>query len=88
MIPVQAKGKRDNVGIPQVLQDTHFVQEKFPGISYHLIAVQSMADKLIAMFDLKLLDDGIKVVKEHHYQLVPWEDMESKRSETGKIGRL
>lgn len=35
------------------------------------IAAQFMADRVVALFELTLQDDEIKVVEERHYRLVP-----------------
>lgn len=71
LIPVQAKGGKDNIGIVQTTQDIRFVEQKFPGIQCRAIAAQFMADELIALFELTLHSDEIKVVEERHYRLVP-----------------
>ena len=71
VIPVQAKGGKDQIGIVQTTQDIRFVEQKFPGMRCRAIAAQFMADELIALFELTLQDDEIKVVVERHYRLVP-----------------
>lgn len=71
VIPVQAKGGRDQIGIVQTTQDIRFVEEKFPGLRCRAIAAQFMEDNTVALFELVLQDDEIKVVEERHYKLVP-----------------
>lgn len=71
VIPVQAKGGKDQIGIVQTTQDIRFVEQKFPGMRCRAIAAQFMADELIALFELTLQDDEIRVVEERHYRLVP-----------------
>lgn len=71
VIPVQAKGGKDQIGIVQTTQDIRFVEQKFPGMQCRAIAAQFMADELIALFELTLQDDEIRVVEERHYRLVP-----------------
>ena len=71
VIPVQAKGGRDQIGIVQTTQDIRFVEEKFPGMRCKALAAQFMDDKTIALFELTLQDGQIKVVDERHYRLVP-----------------
>lgn len=71
VIPVQAKGGKDQIGIVQTSQDIRFVEEKFPGMRCRAIAAQFMDDQIIALFELTLQDDEIKVVEERHYRLVP-----------------
>jgi len=74
-IPVQAKGGKDQIGIVQTKQDIRFVEVKFPGIRCRAIAVQFMENRTIALFELTLQDDEIKVVEERHYRLVPAEKL-------------
>lgn len=71
VIPVQAKGSKDQIGIVQTTQDIRFVEEKFPGIRCRAIAAQFLEAQIVALFELTLLDDEIKVVEERHYRLVP-----------------
>lgn len=71
VIPVQAKGGKDQIGIVQISQDIRFVEDKFPGMQCRAIAAQFMDDQIIALFELTLQDDEIKVVEERHYRLVP-----------------
>lgn len=75
VIPVQAKGGKDQIGIVQTSQDIHFVEQKFPGIRCRAIAAQFMEDRIIALFELTLQDDEIKVVEERHYRLVPAKEL-------------
>ncbi|MBD0865838.1 MAG: endonuclease [Rhodobacteraceae bacterium] len=71
VIPVQAKGGKDQIGIVQTTQDMRFVAQRFPGMRCRAMAAQFMADALIALFELTLQDDDVKVVEERHYRLVP-----------------
>lgn len=71
VIPVQAKGGKDQIGIVQTTQDIRFVEEKFPGMRCRAVSAQFMDDDIVAMFELTLQDDDIKVVEERHYKLVP-----------------
>ncbi len=75
VIPVQAKGSKDHIGVVQTTQDIRFAEEKFSGLRCRAIAVQFMDDKVVALFELILQDDEIKVVEERHYRLVPAEDL-------------
>jgi len=76
VIPVQAKGGKDQIGIVQTTQDIRFVEEKFPGIRCRAIAAQFMDSHIIALFELTLQNDDIKVVDERHYRLVPSEKID------------
>jgi hypothetical protein len=71
VIPVQAKGGSDQIGIVQTTQDIRYATQKFPGIRCRPIAAQFMAGGVIAMFELMLFGDEVKVVEERHYRLVP-----------------
>lgn len=71
VIPVQAKGGKDQIGIVQTSQDIRFVEEKFPDMRCRAIAAQFMDDEIVALFELTLQDGEIKVVDEKHYRLVP-----------------
>ena len=76
VIPVQAKGGKDQIGIVQTTQDIRFVEQKFPGMRCRAIAAQFLEDKVIALFELTLQDDEIKVVEERHYRLVPGDKLD------------
>ena len=71
VIPVQAKGGKDKIGIVQTSQDVRFVEEKFSGVKCRAIAAQFMDNQIVALFELTLQGDEIKVVEERHYRLVP-----------------
>ena len=70
VIPVQAKGGNDQIGIVQTTQDIRFAEQKFPGMRCRAISAQFMADGVIALFELTLKGDEVKVVDERHYRLV------------------
>ncbi len=70
VIPVQAKGGKDQIGLVQVSQDISFVEERFPGLQCRAIAAQFMDDGVIALFELTLQNDEIKVREERHYRLI------------------
>lgn len=71
IIPVQAKGGKDQIGIVQTSQDIRFVEEKFPSMRCRAISAQFMENRVVALFELTLQGDEIKVVEERHYRLVP-----------------
>lgn len=78
VIPVQAKGGKDQIGIVQTTQDIRFVEQKFPGMQCRAISAQFMSDQVVALFELTLQDDEIKVVEERHYKLVPASEIDPK----------
>ena len=70
VLPVQAKGGKDMIGVTQAEQDLAVCAAKFPGLIARPIAAQFMDDGVIALFELAVHDAEIVVVREHHYQLV------------------
>jgi len=76
VIPVQAKGGKDQIGIVQTTQDIEFVEQKFPGMKCRAIAAQFMEGDIVALFELTLQDEEVKVVEERHYRLVPAADLD------------
>lgn len=71
VIPVQAKGGTDKHGVVQTNQDIECCAEKFPSLICRPVSAQFMSNDRIAMFELTVSDDEVKVVAEKHYQLVP-----------------
>jgi hypothetical protein len=78
VIPVQAKGGSDQISGVQTKQDIRACTEKFPGIRCCPISVQFIQRDVVAMFLLAADGDGIKVVEERHYKLVPADDLDRK----------
>ena len=76
VIPVQAKGGTDHIGIVQTAQDIRFAEQKFPGIRCRAVAAQFMKEGEIALFELTLKDDEVRVVEERHYRLVIANDLD------------
>jgi len=76
VIPVQAKGGKDQIGIVQTTQDIRFVEQKFPGLRCRAIAAQFMDDQIIALFELGLDRDEVRVIEERHYRLVPARELD------------
>lgn len=71
VIPVQAKGGKDQIGVVQTTQDIRYAEQKFEGMRCRPIAAQFMEDGVVALFELTLQGDEVKVVEERHYRLVP-----------------
>ncbi len=78
VIPVQAKGGNDQISVVQAQQDITACAEKFPGIKCRALSVQFMDDDIVAMFELMIEKDDVKVVEERHYRLVPADDLDQK----------
>ena len=71
IIPVQAKGGNDQIGFIQTEQDLLCCAEKYPTLICRAVSTQFMGADLIAMFELTVDGDELKVVEERHYRLVP-----------------
>ena len=71
VIPVQAKGGNDQLSVVQTKQDILCCLEKYPHLITRAISTQFMENDLIALFELTVQDDYVKLVQEKHYRLVP-----------------
>ncbi|MGH8557416.1 MAG: hypothetical protein ACRESZ_08140 [Methylococcales bacterium] len=71
VLPVQAKGGSDQLSVVQTKQDIACCAEKYPNLICRAISAQFMEDDLIALFELAVIHDEVKVVDERHYKLVP-----------------
>jgi hypothetical protein len=70
-IPVQAKGGTDQLGVTQTRQDLACCTQKFPRLTCRPVSAQFMTDNVIALFELTVEGEDVKVVEEKHYRLVP-----------------
>ncbi|MCY4060907.1 MAG: endonuclease [Chloroflexi bacterium] len=78
ILPVQAKGKADQIGVVQIEQDLALCDEKFPELVARPIAAQFMDEDSIALFEFGKDSDGAVVkLAERHYRLVPESEMSS-----------
>lgn len=75
VIPVQAKGGTDKHSIVQTTQDVIFCAEKFPNLTCRPVSVQHMGKGRVAMFELCLVNNEIKLLDEKHYILVNGADI-------------
>lgn len=76
VIPVQAKGGKDQLAVVQTKQDLACCAEKFPelvcrSVSAQFIDLEDKKGKKIAMFELTVEDGRVVIVEEKHYRLVP-----------------
>lgn len=71
VVPVQAKGGRDKHGRQQTEQDIACCRQKFPDLRCRPVSAQFITKNKIAMFELGMQDEEIKLVSEEHYELVP-----------------
>lgn len=77
VIPVQAKGGNDQLSVVQTKQDILCCKEKYPNLITRAISTQFMEDDLIAIFELTVQGDYVKLVSEKHYRLVPSSEITS-----------
>ena len=70
IIPVQAKGGSDKLGIVQIEQDFAIGASKFPTLICKPIAAQFMTNNVIALFEFEASSGEISLVSEKHYRLV------------------
>lgn len=75
ILPVQAKGGSDRLGITQTEQDLAACASKWPHMICRSISVQFAAGGLIALFELTVQDDRVVILRENHYKLVPSTDI-------------
>jgi hypothetical protein len=78
VIPVQAKGGTDQISAVQTAQDTAWCAQKFPTLRCRAISAQFVSTDQIALFELKIEADQLKVVEERHYKLVPAGELDAK----------
>lgn len=76
VIPVQAKGGKDQIGVVQTAQDIRYAEQKFPGIRCRPIAAQFMDGGIVSLFELVLQGNEVKLVEERHYKLVPASELD------------
>ncbi|MCR9254687.1 MAG: endonuclease [Alphaproteobacteria bacterium] len=71
VIPVQAKGGRDKLGVIQTIQDVVYcrTKDKYKDCLARPVSAQFMADDVIAMFELNFDGDDVSIVQERHYRL-------------------
>ena len=55
----------------QASQDVAFCLQKYPDLVCRALAAQFMENEQIAMFELTVESDSVKVLEEKHYELVP-----------------
>lgn len=75
VFPVQAKGGNDKIGIVQIEQDMTLCAKKFPALLCRPIAAQFIGVDRIALFEFEQNEEGMKLQREHHYKLVPSENI-------------
>jgi hypothetical protein len=79
IIPVQAKGGKDQISIVQTEQDTKWCEQRFPTLRCRPISAQFVSSEQIALFELRIEDAALlelKIVEERHYKLVPASELD------------
>ena len=64
--------------VGQTKQDLGFCEEKFPDLVCRSVSAQFVGDDLMALFELALDDEMVKIVEERHYRLVPASEISEK----------
>jgi len=77
-IPVQAKGGLDQISAVQTAQDVAWCSQKYPTLRCKAISAQFVSRDQIALFELKIENQELKVVQERHYRLVPSAELDAK----------
>lgn len=77
IIPVQAKGGSDSLGIVQTMQDYEFCKDKHQELIPRLISAQFIDAEKVAMFELQVntIERSIEIIDEKHYALVKGNDI-------------
>ena len=70
IIPVQAKGGTDKLGVSQIEQDLALCAEKYPELICRSIACQFVTRDIVAMFEFAIEEQRIVKVNERHYKIV------------------
>ena len=77
ILPVQAKGGTDSLSVVQIWQDFRVAEQKFRDLIARPVAAQFMDHGVIALLEFEESDDEITIAREHHYKLVPSDELES-----------
>lgn len=88
IVPVEAKGHNDQIGRVQTEQDLAVCDYKWPEYTPLAVAVQFITDTVVAMFELILQGDDVRVVKEKHYELVKASDISEEERKAYKQAAL
>ncbi len=73
VFPLQAKGGRDKMSGVQIEQDIALCAEKFPQLLCRALGAQFLPDGAIAIMEFADTSEGLRLVAERHYRLVPRE---------------
>lgn len=84
IIPVQAKGGTDKLGVVQIEQDFAIGASKFPTLICKPIAAQFMNNKAIALLEFEMYNNEIVITTEKHYRLVAHGELTTEELENYK----
>ena len=71
VIPVQAKVGTDKIGYAQLFQDLAYCRQKYPTLVCRPLSAKFGSQGKIALFELIIAEDAVRIVRERHYDLVP-----------------
>jgi hypothetical protein len=75
VLPVQAKGRTERLGVVQIEQDMALCAAKFADLICRSVAAQFMPDGAIALFEFESGKRGLAISSEKHYRLVRPEEL-------------
>ena len=77
VVPVQAKGGNDTLGVIQTIQHVVFckIQSRYRRCLPRPVSTRFMADGAIAMFELTFEGNDVSIVRERHYRLIEGGDI-------------
>lgn len=70
IIPIQAKGGNDKLGVSQIEQNLALCAEKYPDLISRSIACQFVARDIVAMFEFAMDEERVVKINERHYKIV------------------
>ena len=86
VLPVQAKGGRDKLGLVQLQSDAAMCEERFPTLICRPIAAQFIDTNTIALMSfIPNADGGIEKTLERHYRLVSYGEIEPEDLRTYRL---
>jgi len=75
ILPVQAKSAGRKLSVVQIEQDLAMCAAKFPSLVCRPIGAQFVPDATVALFEFEQGEQGVAIITEKHYRLVPPEDV-------------
>lgn len=90
IVPVQAKGGKDRLGVIQTIQDTAYckTEKRYANSVARPVSAQFMKDNVIALFELRFdeNDQEVYIVREQHYLLAEAKDIKPSDLQTYRLG--